>query len=181
MRIALKDIRDGLSTLDITCGVEEIGLEAEGACFADPVTASLKLFRQDDKVFVKAELSVVMELECARCLSLVHRQLTGTFENQYQYQYQPLLNTPQRLMDDIGIRYYSEDYIDLSDEIKEGFILEIPARILCSDNCKGLCPRCGQDLNQAECDCRLESEEEAQTSKLAEYIKTLNIKNKLGV
>ena len=177
MRIALKDIRESLSTLDITCGVEEIGLEAEGVCFTDPVTASLKLFRQDDIVFVKAELSVVMELECARCLSIVHRQLTGTFENQYQ----PLPNTPQRLMDDIGIRYYSEDYIDLSDDIKEGFILEIPARILCSDNCKGLCPRCGQNLNQGECDCRLESEEEAQTSKLAEYIKTLNIKNKLGV
>jgi len=179
LRIALKDIRDGLSTLDITCGVEETGLEAEGVCFTDPVTASLKLFRQDDKVFVKAELSVVMELECARCLSPVHRQLTGTFENQYQYQ--PLLNTPQRLMDDIGIRYYSEDYIDLSDDIKEGLILEIPARIICSDNCKGLCPHCGQNLNQRECDCRLESEEEAQTSKLAEYIKTLNIKNKLGV
>ena len=176
MRIAIKDIQEGLSTLDVTCKVEEIGLEVEGISFVDPVTINLKFFKQDDSIFVNAELSVAMESECAKCLKPVRRTLAGTFENQYQ----SLPKLSRHLMDDIGIGYYSEDDIDLSDDIRESIILEMPAKILCSEDCKGLCPRCGQDLNQGKCNCCLEPEE-VQTSKFAEYLKTLNIKNKLGV
>lgn len=176
MKIMLKDIQEGLSALDVKCGAEEIGLESEGLSFVDPVTVELKLFRQGDKVFVNAEVSVAIESECARCLNPVHQVLTGDFETQYQ----SLPKAPQRLMDDVGIGYYAEDYIDLSDDIRESLVLEFPARILCSEDCKGLCPKCGKDLNKGKCDCRLEPEE-AQPSKFAEYIKTLKIKNKLGV
>jgi uncharacterized protein len=176
LRIAIKDIQEGLSTLDITCKAEEIGLEVEGLSFIDPITVKLKLFKQDDSVFVNAELSVTIESECDKCLSPVRMILTGAFENQYQ----PLPDLSRNLMDDIGIGYYSEDEIDLSDDIRESIFLELPTKILCSEDCKGLCPRCGQDLNQGKCDCRLEPEE-TQTSKFAEYLKSLDIKNKLGV
>lgn len=176
MRIEVGDIQEGLSSLELECKAEEIGVEMEGATFISPITASLKLFKQEYTVFVKAEVSVTIESECARCLSPVQQQLVGTFEVQYQ----SLSKAPQRLVDAIGIGYYSEDYIDISDDVRESLILEFPARILCSEDCKGLCSRCGQDLNKGKCDCRLETEE-VQPSKFAEYIKTLKIKNKLGV
>lgn len=176
MRIPVEDIPEGISNLELTCEVDEIDLEAEAVDFVGPVTAKLNLFKQDDTTYVKAELSVVMEAECAKCLSSVREILEVSSENQYR----PLPNTSQHLLDDIGIRYYEEEYIDLSEDIKENLLLEVPARILCSEDCKGLCPHCGQNLNKEKCDCRVEPEE-PRDSRFADLVKTLKIKGKLEV
>lgn len=170
LRIAVEDIREGVSTLEFTCGSEEVGLEEEDVCFTGPVVARLKLTRTDDKVFVKAELSVAIELECARCLRPVQRTLEATLESQYR----PLPKMVQYPLDDIGIRYYSGEYIDLSDDFRESLLLELPVKILCSEDCRGLCPYCGQDLNKGSCNCYLEPEE-IRTPKFADLIKMLEL------
>jgi uncharacterized protein len=109
-------------------------------------------------------------MECARCLSPVQRVLEGSLENQYR----PLPKTSRNLLDDIGIGYYSGEYIDLSDGFRESLLLELPAKVLCSEDCAGLCPHCGHNLNEGKCNCRLEPEE-VPTSKFAELIRTLEI------
>ena len=48
---------------------------------------------------------------------------------------------------------HGEDFVDLTANIREDIILELPQRVLCDVSCKGLCPNCGQDLNQASCLC----------------------------
>jgi len=176
LKIAVDDTQDGVSVLELECGAAEIGLEAEGIRFTGPVNAKLRLFKQGDSVYIKAELSVPVESECAKCLVPVHRILEGTLENQYQ----PLPKEERDILDDVGIGYYSGEDIELSEDLVESFLLELPARIVCSEDCKGLCPKCGQNLNEAECDCRLQPEE-VQTSKFADLIKTLEIDKKLEV
>ena len=176
LRITIRDIQEGVSTLESTSKAEEIGLEAEGVCFAGPVAATLRFFRQGDDVLVKAELSVGTKSECARCLDPVHSILKGVAENQYR----PLPEVPQHAMDDVGIRYYREEEIDLSDDFREGLLLELPAKTLCSEDCKGLCPHCGQNLNEGTCDCCPEHEE-VRTSEFMDLIKALKVNGKLGV
>jgi len=176
LKIAIEDIREGVSTLELVCRAEEIGLESESICFIGSVIAKLRLFRQLDKVFVKAELVTSIELECARCLKPVEVILKGAFENQYR----PLPKTIKETLDDIGIGYYSEEYIDLSDDFRESLLLELPIKVLCSESCEGLCPRCGKNLNKGECDCHPESEE-VLSSKFAELAKMLEIDRKLEV
>lgn len=175
LRIAVEDIQAGVSTLELICKPEEIDLESEGIYFTSPVIARLDIFRQGDIVFVKGEFTIDIRLECARCLNPVQRTLSGTLENQYQ----PLPKMARDRMDDIGIGYYSEDFIDFSDDFRESFLLEFPTRLLCSEDCKGLCSKCGQNLNERTCKCYLEPEE-AQTSKFAELIKTLKVNKKVG-
>lgn len=189
MRIAVEDIREGVSTLEFACGSESIGLEAEGVCFTDPVTARLELFKQRDKVYVKAELSVAIELECARCLSPVNRTLEGTLEIQYRplpmkgvrsfrnpggSRGQSSLEMAQYPLDDIGIGYYPDEYIDMSGDFRESLLLELPTKVVCSEDCKGLCPQCGQDLNEEKCNCCSEPEE-VRASKLADLIEMLQV------
>jgi uncharacterized protein len=165
LKIAIEDIREGVSTLELVCRAEEIGLESEGIRFTGNIIANLRLFRQLDKVFVKAELTTPIELECARCLNPVELILKGAFENQYR----PLPKTVKGTLDDIGIGYYSEEYIDLSDDFRESLLLELPIKVLCSESCEGLCPRCGKNLNKGECDCHLESEE-VRSSRFGELV-----------
>lgn len=176
MRIAVGDIPEGVSTLELECFAAEIGLETEDVYFTSPVAARLELFKQDDKIFLRAKLSVATESECARCLAPVHRVLEGALENQYR----PLPKEARNILDDIGIEYYSGDYIDLSDGIRESLFLELPIKITCSEDCKGLCPYCGQNLNEAECNCCSQSEE-ARVSRFADLIRTLEIDKKLEV
>ena len=176
MKIAMEDIREGVSTLEFVCKPEEIGLASENICFTCNVSAKLRLFRQLDKVFVKADLMTSIELECDRCLKPVEVTLKGAFENQYR----PLPRAVKETLDDIGIGYYSEEYIDLSDDFRESLLLELPIKVLCSESCEGLCPRCGKNLNKGKCDCHLESEA-IRSSKFAELAKMLELDRKLEV
>ena len=45
------------------------------------------------------------------------------------------------------------DFVDLTDNIREDILLQLPQRALCRENCRGLCPRCGVDLNKTTCQC----------------------------
>ena len=55
--------------------------------------------------------------------------------------------------DETEIGYYERSGLLLEDAVREQVLLALPARTLCQEACKGLCPHCGTDLNQATCDC----------------------------
>jgi uncharacterized protein len=45
------------------------------------------------------------------------------------------------------------DEVDLTDAVREQVLLRVPQYVLCREDCRGLCPKCGADLNAAPCDC----------------------------
>jgi uncharacterized protein len=49
--------------------------------------------------------------------------------------------------------YGEDDVIDISSDIEQAFVLTLPIRIVCRDDCLGLCTRCGSDLNEGKCSC----------------------------
>jgi len=55
--------------------------------------------------------------------------------------------------DDMDTAFYENDEIDLGQLMQEQFYLALPMKPLCKDDCKGLCPNCGTNLNKATCDC----------------------------
>jgi uncharacterized protein len=55
--------------------------------------------------------------------------------------------------EDMGIVYFQGEKINLKDAIQEQVVMEFPLRPLCKPDCKGLCPRCGADMNEDPCDC----------------------------
>jgi uncharacterized protein len=55
--------------------------------------------------------------------------------------------------DETEIGYYEESGLSLEDVVREQVLLSLPSRTLCKEDCKGLCPRCGQNLNLATCNC----------------------------
>jgi uncharacterized protein len=55
--------------------------------------------------------------------------------------------------EDMGIVYFQGEKINLKDTIQEQVVMEFPLRALCKQDCKGLCPKCGADLNEDFCDC----------------------------
>jgi uncharacterized protein len=57
--------------------------------------------------------------------------------------------------DDMGISYITEDQIDLHEMVRQEVELELPVKVICKDDCKGLCPQCGENLNEGSCGCNV--------------------------
>ena len=76
----------------------------------------------------------------------------------------PLVGAPQddetRLnRGDLEVRFYEEPHVDLAELAGEQFGLVVPMKPLCADSCRGMCPRCGVNLNQGTCSCPPETDD----------------------
>ena len=94
------------------------------------------------------------EVACARCLDPVPQQLSGQFDLIFR----PLGvdgGAPDRAIStsETEIGYYQSGGLALEDVLREQVLLSLPARTLCREDCKGLCPRCGRNRNTEPCAC----------------------------
>jgi len=95
-----------------------------------------------------------IETLCARCLEPVSRDLASDFDLLYR----PLgvdAGPHERSVHegDTEIGYYQGEGIELQDVLREQILLAVPIKAVCRDDCKGLCPHCGRNLNQESCHC----------------------------
>jgi uncharacterized protein len=101
------------------------------------------------------EMSTSISINCARCLEPVTRAVDSKFDVLYRPQgsdagvEEIALNQAET---EIG--YYKGEGVALEDVLRELLLLAVPIRTVCSEQCKGLCPQCGQNLNQGACDCK---------------------------
>lgn len=111
--------------------------------FVEPVRIEGTLKNEDD-VFVldaKGETAVVMECSC--CLAPVRKELGFEIKERFAHTGR----------DDEETETFTGDQIDLADFVKRGIIGELPMKVICREDCKGLCPVCGKDLNDGDCGC----------------------------
>jgi len=100
------------------------------------------------------DFSTSLELNCARCLEVVVRDIAKPFDLLYRPQGADAGRdelTVTQAEADIG--YYKGDGLLLEDVLREQVLLAVPIKVVCSDECKGLCPRCGRNLNHEDCTC----------------------------
>jgi len=94
------------------------------------------------------------QVPCARCVEPVEVPLTGDFDLIFR----PLgadAGASERSITapETEIGYYQGDSLLLEDVLREQVLLSLPVRTLCKPDCKGLCPRCGQNRNSQDCSC----------------------------
>ena len=95
------------------------------------------------------------ELLCARCVEPVPTPLSGNFDLIFRPQAADADPGERSITpDETEIGYYEESGLSLEDVVREQVLLSLPSRTLCKEDCKGLCPRCGQNLNQETCNCK---------------------------
>jgi uncharacterized protein len=109
---------------------------------------------------LRGRLSAGLELQCARCLEPVRQDVSRQFELLYR----PLGADSGR--DELSVTdaeaeigYYQGEGVLLEDVLREQVLLALPLRVICRENCKGLCPQCGKNLNQEQCSCAVPMED----------------------
>jgi uncharacterized protein len=85
------------------------------------------------------------DINCYRCLKNIHRSMNIKVNEN-------ILNA-RSVNDEDDVFTYEGDYLDLDIILKNYIILSLPMKQVCSNDCKGLCPICGKNLNEKKCDC----------------------------
>ena len=160
MKIKVDDIRDKARNLafDEPAGdfpsLKE--LQAAGDCaFQAPLSVDLTVYREFDHIRVKGTVATRIRLSCSRCLADYESDLHSAFSLFFTPagQTSPDEEEVELAEVDLVSISYSGNEIDLAPEIAEQVIMEMPLKPLCTEGCRGLCSRCGADLNVGECGC----------------------------
>ena len=107
-----------------------------------------------EDIRLRASYEGSFERLCARCLEPVPQKLSGNFDLIFRPEAADSVAGEHAITtDETEIGYYEESGLLLEDVVREQVLLSLPGRALCRPDCKGLCPQCGQNLNQATCQC----------------------------
>ena len=100
------------------------------------------------------EFATQVEQACARCLEPVVENVKRSFDLLYRPQGVDRRGDEAAIHEpDTEIGYYAGEGVLLEDVMREQVLLAVPLRALCREDCKGLCPQCGQNLNAGPCNC----------------------------
>lgn len=151
MKIVISEIPDEGIDLKI-----DEKFETDAVKLTSPVRGNLGIKKVGHEIVVQGDISAGAELECSRCL----KNYTDEMNISINVMYHPVeeLKTEGKheiKEDELDMGFYSGDEFDPLELLKEQIVLNIPMKPLCSDTCKGICPKCGVDLNTVECGCDL--------------------------
>ncbi len=103
---------------------------------------------------LRGRLSTSVELSCARCLEPVQQKIAPEFELLYRPRATDAGRDEISVTDaEAEIGYYEGDGILLEDVLREQVLLALPLKVTCREDCRGLCPHCGKNLNREQCSC----------------------------
>jgi uncharacterized protein len=129
----------------------EGALEREGR-EPEPVQGHVELIRTKAGVLVRAHLTLVEPESCSRCLQPLQETLAIDFEEEFQTTVD--VQSGQALeVDEDAFTIDQNHMLDLTEAVRQYREASAVMQPLCRPDCKGLCPRCGQDLNLGQCDC----------------------------
>ncbi|WP_066683314.1 YceD family protein [Christensenella intestinihominis] len=128
-------------------GIPDLG---EDISFARPLVLDAEYSALDRKVSVKGAFGTVLNTVCDRCLDDMKTEISYRFDELFF-----------RVGTQEEEEYtYEGDVLSLDKMVYDAIILSLPHQLLCKDDCKGICPVCGQNLNDGPCGCKPEDTDE---------------------
>lgn len=121
--------------------------EVRGYTFAQPVQVTGEVFNRAGIVTLQYTASCVLDVVCDRCLKPFQQEHTYDFTHTVV----PSLHSDSSAYDSYLVAV--NDSIDMNETAMTDLLLMLPTKILCREDCKGLCYMCGCDLNETTCDC----------------------------
>ena len=169
MRINIIDIpEEGLEQefdLPITINDNEI---------PDTASARITLLKFGKKILVDGTVKVNVSLKCSRCLNDYSFPVDLDFREEYTPADETEMGKSQELSgDEMDVGFYAGEEIDIAGIVREQVLLEVPMKPLCRNDCRGICSKCGADINEQACACK-DDQIDPRLAPLAKYKESLN-------
>jgi DUF177 domain-containing protein len=124
----------------------------EGLTFKEPMRFEINVQKIKEEYFCQGRAVTIVESECSRCLENYTYELKGELNFIIKTdEGKPILASD--VTEDVIYLKPNEHVVDLTETVRQAFMLEIPLKPICSENCRGLCPSCGVNLNEETCGC----------------------------
>ena len=146
--------------------MEDVDFLGESFTFIGDCSINGYIMNNTKSLDLSATVTGRAEVHCARC------QKPVVIDVEFPVS-EVLVREDREISEDEDAVVYSGHEIELSDVLTNSFLMNVSGRYLCSDDCKGLCPHCGIDLNVSECNCENEYID-PRWEKLAEIMKNMS-------
>ena len=122
-----------------------------GVSFPSPMKVKGDITNTAGYMRMRLSMSVDYSAECARCLAPVSDSFSLDLEKTVAPR-NLLGDLDEDKLDDYAI--IEDGFLDMDEQLTNQLEMEFPIRFLCSEDCKGLCSKCGKNLNEGECSCQ---------------------------
>lgn len=119
--------------------------------FINPIEYDGEIYKVDGDKIIDLKITYTYEEDCGRCLEPFVREEITTLSGELVRKTDEIIEDEEK-----EIIYYSDEKLDITDDIIDMIVLSLPMKPLCSDECKGICPQCGTNLNREKCNCVVE-------------------------
>lgn len=158
MIVNVSEIKDGGLSLNLTRGPGWLGgsEKSEVASVDSDIEFHIDLLRTAGEISVQGKIGFLAIARCSRCLSDVR------FDTNLEVK---LILSPsdterkEEAGGEIDYETYRGRKIDLNDYMREQVNLSLPYKVVCAEDCRGLCSGCGQNLNEQQCSCETHEED----------------------
>jgi uncharacterized protein len=162
MLIRIDDIKEGGIYLECSESPEGFPLlkemvESGELTILAPISLRMKIYRIQEMVEVEGQAETRLSFTCGGCLKEFEAPLSSSFAVTFVRELPQVSDEAdeevQLSAEEMGMIPFQGEEIDLHPVVGEQIVMALPIRPLCREVCKGLCPQCGGDLNEADCGC----------------------------
>ena len=150
MKINISNLSQGTHEYELSKDPVEVGLPEN---FSANVVAKVTLEKSSRQILVSARVAARGMFQCDRCLDEYSNTIESKLRTLYVWDADGRANGDS---EDVRLLAHDANVIDLSNDVRDLVLLSVPLKLLCKEECAGLCPHCGRNLNQmanGECDC----------------------------
>jgi uncharacterized protein len=154
MQLDLTKFRQPLSTFAHEFQPGDLTDREDAYRIVSPVDVRFEIHKDKERFRLVGSVGTDLELTCSRCLEPFTLPVNAGIDSRYLPASEISAEAEREMEeDDLGVSYYRDEVIDLNELLREQFYLALPMKPLCQESCRGLCPQCGTNLNQATCGC----------------------------
>jgi len=137
------------------------GAAGEGVLTAHGLTGKVKVTRISDGLLVQGNVVANVDMECSRCLTNFALPIEASLEEQFQPTIDVLTGAPVPHLEgqdnDSTFDIDHNHIMDLAEPVRQAILVSLPMKPLCREDCAGLCPNCGANLNEGPHECEVET------------------------
>ena len=153
----LRDVVGSSRKAEIAVNLHELAPELSGGDRSHELRGPVRLMNTNAGILVQGQLAGEATLACARCLEPVTVPLEFEIEELFLPTIDLLTGRSVAPEEEDQALWIDEHHIlDLTEVVRQNALLAAPLNAVCRETCRGLCPTCGQNLNEGPCDCEPE-------------------------
>ncbi len=151
LKIRISGLSNGLYEYHFSSDPVELGLREN---FTSPVEVHVELDKTTGQLYLKMQIRTTGHFNCDRCVDEFEQAISCAYNMFYVYNE---FETGKYESEEVQVISTDTVHLDLTEDVRQMTMLSVPLKLLCVEDCRGLCPQCGTNRNKESCSCKIEA------------------------